>query len=90
MPNVHVTALAEIRDFLPTPDPGSKLEDAWVDAICDPIATPDYVKACIGELHKELEAKEVEIKKLAEAFAAQQKELTKLKDAEEVRSYGRH
>lgn len=41
-----IVALAACRDAFPTPDQGSELDGWYVGAMADPLAVPDYIKAC--------------------------------------------
>ena len=72
-------ALAECRDIFPIPPEGHKLESGWLNAMGSPESVPDYLKACVEDLHTQIEDKELELKKLATAFQAQQVELARLK-----------
>lgn len=72
-------ALADCRDIFPTPSEGHKLENAWLNAMGSPESVPDYLKECVENLHRQIEDKELELKKLAEAFQRQQVELARLK-----------
>lgn len=74
-------ALAECRDIFPIPPEGHKLESGWLNAMGSPESVPDYLKACVEDLHRQIEDKELELKKLATAFQAQQRELASLKGA---------
>jgi hypothetical protein len=41
-----IAALAACRDVFPAPDPDSELDGWHVGAIADPLAVPEYVRAC--------------------------------------------
>lgn len=43
-----ITALAVCRGAFPVPYADSRLYDWYVGAMADPLAVPDYVKACVG------------------------------------------
>ena len=74
-----VKALAECRDIFPIPSEGHKLESRWLNAMGSPESVPDYLKECVEDLHRQIEDKELELKKLATAFQAQQRELASLR-----------
>jgi hypothetical protein len=46
--DAYATALAACRDAFPAPTPESELDGWYVGAIADPLAVPEYVKACVG------------------------------------------
>ena len=71
--------LARCRDIFSVPPEDSKLEGAWISAMVRPESVPDYLEACVEDLHKQVEDKELELRNLAAAFQAQQKELASLK-----------
>lgn len=62
-------ALADCRDAFPIPPEGHELENFWAYAMTEPEGIPAYVKAYEQYLLKQIEDKEIEIKKLAEAFS---------------------
>ena len=71
--------LADCRDIFPIPPEGHKLESVWLSAMGSTEAVPHYVRACVEDLHTQIEDKELELKKLAEAFQRQQVELARFK-----------
>ena len=42
-------ALADCRDLLVAPAPGSQTEELWIDAMSDPLATPAYLRAALAQ-----------------------------------------
>lgn len=74
-----VKALATCRDIFPIPPEGHKLESGWLNAMGSSDSVPDYLKECVEDLHRQIEDKELELKKLATAFQVQQRELAELR-----------
>ena len=86
--NEFTKALAECRDALPIPEPGSPTEDAWAAAMADPLNVPYFVQASFAEQVREVEDLELENLRLINHCEELQRQLNELKNKIEVQSYG--